>query len=106
MTEVSRGEFDLLKQMVSDQGGRLTAIDDHGTRGVGTVQVQLVDLTKDVVELKTDMNARFAAHEQVHEREAQQRRADRRWRIGMAIAALGSIGGLYGYLTLLLQHVH
>lgn len=104
MTEVTRGEFDMLKQMVSDQATRLTAIDDHGTRGVGIVQAQLVDVIKDLQDLQTSVNAKFTAHELVHEKEEAQRKTDRRWRIGTALTALGAIGGLYGWLFYLLPH--
>lgn len=60
-----------------------------------TLAVQVAELAKDVGEL----NRRIEGHERTHEQEkadtATRRRADRRWRIGAAIAAVG------GFATLL-----
>lgn len=61
-------------------------LDDHGPRGVGTLQTQLAD-----------MNNRFREHQRQHEREQADRAVNRRWGISLAVIMLGAIGGLYPY---------
>jgi hypothetical protein len=85
---VSRGEFELLKTIVAAAGRRLDQIDSAGTRGVAVVQAQLVDVVKDLAELKADVDRRFDAHSRMHAQEAGERLAGRRWAVGTAIAAL------------------
>ena len=84
----TRGEFDLLRQMVTANQTRLDTIDAAGTRGVGVVQAQLVEVVKDLTELKADVNKRFDAHQNVHEQDQRDRAAGRRWLIGTLIAAV------------------
>lgn len=72
---VTRGEFDLLKQIVADNQMRLLSIDEHGTRGVGIVQVQLNEVIKDLADLKLS-----------HEQEKQARRTTGKWLVGTIIA--------------------
>lgn len=93
--EVTRGEFDMLKQMVNEQGIRLTSIDEHGTRGVGVIQVQLTELIKDLAELKTEFKS-----------EQRNRITGRRWVLGMAAAGTGAIAALITALVEALPHVH
>lgn len=90
-TWVSQREFDQLRAEV-------TRIDDHGTRGIGTIQTQLTEVVKDVTELKSEVNSRFAEHQRQHEREQADRAVNRRWGIGLAVAVLAAVGGLYPYL--------
>lgn len=73
-------------------------IDDHGTRGVGTIQAQLTEVVKDVTELKGEMNSRFREHQQQHEREQSDRAVNRRWGIGLAVTLFAAVAGLYPYL--------
>lgn len=91
----TRRELDQLRQ-------ELIRMDDHGTRGVSVVQSQLTDVIKDVLELKSEVNKRFADHQRLHEREEDQRSANRRWALGFGVAILAAIGGLYPYLA----HLH
>lgn len=88
---VTQREFDQLRS-------ELIRIDDHGTRGIGTIQAQLTEVVKDVTELKGEVNSRFAEHQRQHERELADRAVNRRWGIGVAVAMLGAVGGLYPYL--------
>lgn len=88
---VTQREFDQLRS-------ELIRIDDHGTRGIGTIQAQLTEVVKDVTELKGEMNSRFREHQRQHEAEQADRASNRRWGIGLAVAILGAIGGLYPYL--------
>lgn len=96
MTEDSpatRREVDQLRE-------ELHRIDDHGTRGVTAMQVQVTDLIKDVLDLKNDVNSRFQAHQDAHDTAERERRSGRRWLLSTVIAALVV---LVAILTLLLQ---
>lgn len=95
----SRREVDLLRE-------DLIRMDDHGTRGVGSIQIQLTALVKDVAEMKTNVDARFAAHQRVHDQDQRDRVNGRRWLIGMAIAGLTAMATIITMLTDLLLHVH
>ena len=88
MTEVSRGEFDLLKQIVNSNQMRLESMDQGGSRGVGVVQAQLTEVARDLAELKAEVDKRFDRHQLVHEQEADQRVAGRRWSVGTVLAIL------------------
>lgn len=94
--EISRGEFDLLRQIVAANQARLEGIDQGGTRGVGVVQAQLVDVVKDLAELKADVNSRFDAHQRVHDQDQRDRAAQRRWAITTAIAVLVLLAAILG----------
>lgn len=113
----TRRELDMLLS-------RVESIERDGTRGMVAVQTQLTDTVKDLAELKldfskfqSDTSAWFTAHAKQHEEERlareqenEVRRRDRitdnRWRIGMIVAALAAIGGMYEFLNVILQHVH
>lgn len=84
----TRGEFDLLKQMLTASQTRLDGIDSSGTRGVGIVQAQLVEVVKDLAELKAGVDKRFDAHMRVHEQDLRDRASGRRWLISTLIAAV------------------
>jgi BMFP domain-containing protein YqiC len=88
---VTRGEFDLLKQIVASNQARLEGIDTGGTKGVAVVQSQLVDVVKDLAELKGEVDKRFDAHMRDHTQETRDRAAARRWAVGSFIAALAVI---------------
>jgi hypothetical protein len=100
---VTRGEFELLRQMVSANETRIASIDQSGTRGVGIVQQQLTDVVKDLVELKAEMNARFDAHMKTHEQDERDRVSARRYTLTTVIAALAIIVGLLLNITLHLR---
>lgn len=94
--EVTRGEFELLRQMVASNQARLEGIDQSGTKGVAVVTAQLTDLAKDVVRLEAEMDKRFNQHEQIHEQDQRDRVAGRRWQIGTVIAALVLLVAILG----------
>jgi hypothetical protein len=94
----TRRELDQLRQ-------DLTRLDDHGSRGVGAIQLQLTELVKDTTELKTDMSNRFAAHEVQHEKQERERVSGRRWLIGISVTALASIATVGGLLIAILQNL-
>jgi hypothetical protein len=89
--DVTRGEFELLKSIVASNQARLEGIDSGGTKGVAVVQTQLIDVVKDLAELKAEVDKRFDAHMRDHAQEARDRVSARRWAIGTFIAALAVI---------------
>ena len=91
---VTRGEFELLKQIVASNQARLEGIDSGGTKGVAVVQSQLVDVVKDLAELKAEVDKRFDVHMREHVQEAKDRTAARRWAIGSFLAALAIVVSL------------
>ena len=94
--DVSRGEFDLLRQIVAANQARLEGIDLGGTRGVGVVQAQLTDVVKDLVELKSDVSARFDAHQRVHDQDERNRASARRFTVTTTLAILALLLTLIG----------
>lgn len=94
--EVTRGEFELLRQMVAETRARIEGIDQAGTRGVGVVQAQLVEVVKDLADLKADVNHRFDQHAAVHEQDQRDKAAGRRWTITTVIAALVLLVAILG----------
>ena len=101
-TDVTRGEFQLLKDIVDRTQLRLDVIDDHGTRGIGVLQTQIIDLVKDV----TDLNTRFDTHATVHQKEQDDRVKGRRWMAGAVIAALGSLAAILTVVVEILINTH
>ena len=104
--EVTRGEFDLLKQMVTENQRRVESIDASGTKGVAVVQAQLTDLTKDVTRSEIEMNKRFDAHDLVHKQDARDRVSAKRWMVGTIIAFMMLLVAMLTILIQVLQHVH
>lgn len=85
---VSRGEFDLLRQIVTANQARLDLIDLNGTKGVAVVQAQLVEVVRDITELKAEVNARFDAHQRVHDRDQAAQTGARRYALTTTVAVL------------------
>lgn len=83
---VSRREFDQLSARISE-------IDQHGTRGIAPLAVQLTEVIKDVNDVKREVEQRFDAHERQHEREETRRVSGRRWMVGAIIAAVAAVDG-------------
>ena len=102
----SRGEFEMLKQMVADTRARLNSIDDTGTKGVAVVQSQLTEVVKDLTELKGDVNARFNAHQVVHETDQKERRDGRRWLVGISLTGIATMVAVIGLLIGVLTRLH
>ena len=105
-TDVTRGEFAMLKSEVERNERRLESIDDHGTRGVATVQIQLTEVVKNLGELKADVNARFDAHFRLHEKDEKDRISRRRFTVAAVIAILGSLATILALLVEIFLHVH
>lgn len=100
---VTRGEFELLKQIVTSNQSRLEGMDQSGTKGVAVVQAQLHEVVRDLVELKAEVDKRFDAHQRQHSQEAADRVNGRRWAIGSFLAALAILVTLLLNITI---HLH
>jgi hypothetical protein len=96
---ISREEFAMLRDQVTENQRRLDAIDASGTRGVGVIAVQVAEVIKDVADLRQDMRD----HQRGHEKENQSRSSARRWAWGFGLAALAAIESP---LFWLLAHTH
>lgn len=109
---VTRRELDLMKAAADVEHAKLwqkiESIDDHGSRGVSVLQVQVTDITKSIARLESEMDQGFKSHQQLHEREADNLAAGRRWRAGLTVTAVLAVAGMFvTILSLLLQsHSH
>ena len=123
MTEplVTRRELDLLKAASDTEHAkiwqRIDSMDDHGTRGVQGLTIRIDSLIGDVADLKTevktdvgklqsDMDARFDAHQKIHDRDAAARLSSYRWRVMATIGAAASMAAVLGLLIDVLAKVH
>lgn len=79
---ITRAEFGMLAERVSENARRLDTIDQGGTRGVAVVQLQITELAKD-----------FAKHEEQHTAAEARRLSGRRWAIALGVAAIAAIDG-------------
>ena len=93
--EVTRGEFEMLRQMVQQNQNRLENIDASGTRGVAVIQSQMTDLIRDMADLKAEFKS-----EQIT------RIQGRRWVLAMAITGTAAIAGLVSALIEVVTHIH
>ncbi len=96
---------------------KIESLDDHGSRGMGTLTTRMDGLIRDVAdlkaevktdvgELKTEMGARFEIHEKVHEQDAQSRRDNRRWRITATAGAIATCVTVIALLITIIQSLH
>lgn len=104
--EVSRGEFDLLKQMVAGLDSRISDIDAHGTRGIGILTTRIDEVVKDVASMQADMIGKFDALTKQRELERKERISGRRWLIGTGVAGVASMSAVITLLVEVLRHVH
>jgi len=99
MTEpaVTRREIDLLKAEADIEHARLAqaiaSLDEHGSRGVGSLQTRMDSLVASMAELKADMRLRFDGHDREHERDERARVASRRWLVGAVIGGIAAVDG-------------
>jgi len=80
---VSRREFEALAQ-------RVDWLDEHGTRGVGALQIQVTDLVKDVAKVEKGLEDHAAAHILESKERETQRRSTVRWGVGLLCTILGT----------------
>ena len=102
---VTRGEFEMLRQSLSEVAQRLNAV-HSGERGVAAMAVQVKELATDLGELKTDVNTRFEQHQKQHTEDIRARTTARRWMIGTIIAAAAAMATVIMMLTEVLRHLH
>jgi len=99
-------EFDMLREDVARVTTRLNSIDDHGTRGVVGLTVQITELIREFNEFKLQVMTRFTSHDNLHDKEEReraelaikaaedarleriQRRNSRRWIAGFSASAV------------------
>jgi hypothetical protein len=74
---------------------RVESLDDRGPRGVGVIQTQLTEVSKDLAKLE----ARLDAHQAQHEQERHERIVGRRWLIATGIALASSVTAIAGVLA-------
>lgn len=102
---VTRGEFDMLRQNLSEVAQRLNSV-DSGKDGVAAMAVQVRELATDLGELKADVNTRFEQHLKQHTEDIRARQTARRWMVGTAIAGTGAMATVILLLLDVLQHLH
>lgn len=71
---VTRQEFDGL-------ANRVAWLDEHGTRGVGALQIQVTELAKDIAKVEASQEN----HQRQHTAEAQERTNSRRWLVASVL---------------------
>ena len=96
----------MLRENVSRVENKMDSMDLTGTKGVVALQVQVLDLTKDVTRLGVEMDKRFDSHDRVHKQETHDRISGRRWLIGMGIAGMGSLAAILTVVVEILLHTH
>ncbi len=106
MDEITRGEFALLTQIVNQTQVRVENLDSSGTKGVAVVTAQLVDVIKDLTELKIDVTKRFDEHDIVHKQEMRDRVSGHRWMIGISVAGLSSLAAILTVVVEILMHIN
>lgn len=104
--EITRGEFEMLRQIVNANQARLEAIDLSGTRGVGALTSRVDDLVKNMAEFKLEVSNDFRDHRTQHETEENRRIAGRRWAVTTAVAICALLLGLYPLAILALHNGH
>lgn len=103
---VTRGEFELLRTMVTDNRLRLETIDATGTRGVGALQIRMDDFISSFADFKLEVSNDFKDHITQHEKEKEEHQSNRRWAIGVIVTIITAIGGLYPILILAVNRGH
>ena len=113
MSEVTRDEFNMLRDQVKANAERISAIDQGGTRGVAVVGVQVTEVIKDVADVRAELRADVAElrdtlerHNDRHDQENRSRLAGRRWALGFAAAAAASVVTIVSLLINIAQHLH
>jgi len=102
--DVTRGEFDMLKEKTGSMERRIESIDNHGTRGVGALQIQVVEVLKDIAEIKVQFTSYLSEHVRTHREEKDQRLTERHWLIGIGIAGVSALAAILAVVVVILQH--
>lgn len=88
---ISRGEFEMLRQVVASNQARMESIDSGGTRGIGVIDAKLTEVVRDLATLQSSVDSRFEAHNVLHETDRKDRISGRRWAIGTSIAIMTAL---------------
>lgn len=80
----SQRELDLLRQ-------RIDQMDQHGTRGVGTLQVRIDEIIKDLTEMKVGYSTWQTDHLALHKAETDNAKQSRRYILTTSIAILAVV---------------
>jgi hypothetical protein len=86
---VTQREFDVLR-------ARIDQMDQHGTRGVGTLQVRIDEIIKDLAELKVGYAEWQTGHLIMHKAESDDARTSRRYILTTSIAILAIVVTVLG----------
>lgn len=86
---VTLREFEVLRS-------RIDQMDQHGTRGVGSLQVRIDELVKDFTEMKIATSEWQTDHLRMHKEETDNARQSRRYILTTTIAILALVITLLG----------
>ncbi len=118
---VTRREVDMLKTAADIEHAkiwtRIESLDDHGSRGVQLLTARVDGLIRDVADLKlevktdvaslqVDMEKQFDNHQNVHDKDIQDRKESRKFRITAAVAAVTAVAAIIGMLIEILKSIH
>lgn len=101
----TRRELDMVRDDIRSLRSDVGAL-TGGSTGVPVLQDRLIEMTKDIAELRGDMNSRFTDHLKAHEQANRDRVTGRRWLIGTAFAGIGALAGLYAMIFDLIARTH
>ena len=79
-------------------------LDEHGTRGVGALQLQVTELVKDVTRVEAGQEEHTRAHAAETKDRQAQARSTTRWGVGIVTGIL--LSGLTNFITVLVAHSH
>lgn len=99
---VSRREVDQLRGELTDIRQSVESL-KTGNAAIAVLGTQISTITRDLQEIKSDVNTKFSRHEEIHALDEKARSSSRRWLIGTTITALGIVAGLYGWVALLIH---
>lgn len=92
---VGREEFDALVRRVEANAATLATS--------AALAVQVAEVIKDVSEVRSDLREHRSEHRQAELEAARARVSGRRWAVGLAFSGLAAVGGLYGWVALLIH---
>lgn len=113
----SQREFDMLRDDVKQVRERINSIDDHGTRGVVGLTVQITELIREFGEFKLQVMTRFTTHDNQHEqdekdrlaaveKEREDRKRSRRWTATFIVSALVALSAVITLLVYIAATLH
>ena len=77
-----------LERRIGNLELRVNWLDEHGTRGVGALQIQVTQLVRDVTKVEERLDRQDAELDRRFDDAERKRAASRRWAWGWAIAAV------------------